>query len=100
MKKEKMLNRLTGLIDHGMDAAHTVANDLEQRFRNEARTITRRAKDGLMDQTNRIVSAEEMMMRNVKDHPVIYILAGLSIFGLLLAFTKLFFDQRRHRERW
>lgn len=95
--KDKIFNRLNGLLDHGKDRVHTLTDELEDRIRTEAQAMAERARGGLKHGREQLHTAEEMMMRNMKDHPVFYILGALSLLGLFVAISRLFFDQRTRR---
>jgi len=97
-KNEKVINRLNGLIDQGMDKMHTITGDLEEKFRAEAEAMARRTKSGLKQGREQLQTAEEVVLRNAKDHPVLFILGALSVIGLFVAISRLFFDQSPHEE--
>src|SRR5450432_1745582 len=96
MKNDKALNRIHGLIDQGKDKMHDLTDDLEERLRDEAEAMARRARAGLKQGREQLQTAEEVVMRNVQDHPVIFILGALSIVGLFLAVSRLLSEPHRH----
>lgn len=93
LKNDKVLNRLNGLIDQGMGKMQTITTDLEDKFRTEAEAMTRRAQAGFKQGREQFQTAEEVVMRNAKDHPMLFILGALSVIGLCVAISRLFFDQ-------
>ena len=97
MKKEQLFNRVSGMVDDGVSRLHSVADDLEEKFRDNRDDLTRRARKSWSYGKDKLATAEETMMSTVKEHPYMFLLAGLSILGLIIA--KLMFDQRE-REEW
>src|SRR5437899_3264962 len=91
MNKDKVINRLAGLMDDGVERMHTIADDLGKRVRTDASLVAERAKIGLMHGRERLMTTEQRMIRNMRAHPIPFLLAGLSVCGLILA--KLIYDQ-------
>ncbi len=98
MKNDKVLNRLNGLIDQGMGKMQTITSDLEGKFRNEAEDLARRARGGLEQGRAQFQNAEQVLIKNAKDHPVLFILGALSVIGLFVAVSRLFLEESTGEE--
>ena len=98
VKKDEVFNRLSGLLDQGKDKMQAITDDLEDRFRTEAEAMAERARGGLKQGHEQFRTAEEMMRRNAKDHPLLFILGALSIVGLAVVIGRLFCDQDAEEE--
>ncbi len=56
------------------------------------------ARDGLERGRVALVSLERSMVRNVREHPSLYVIAGLALLGLLVA--RIMRDRRELRAKW
>jgi hypothetical protein len=88
LKKDRILNQINGIFDDGMSRVQDVAGDLEER----SMQMARRAKDGLLQSRDTIVSLEEAFVRTVRKNPVLFIGAAVALAGLFVA--KLLLEQR------
>lgn len=79
-KKEKLYNRVTGLLDEGLNRMHGLADDWEE----TASTAARRARSGLRQGRERLMTAEENVTQSVKDHPYVFMLIGLGLLSLVI----------------
>ena len=95
MKKEEIVNRLSGLFDQGRERMHEVRDDMEERFRTGAEAVTARAREGWSDGRERFLDAEQRMVRTVRENQTVFLLAGLSLLGLVLA--KLLYDRQKRQ---
>ena len=84
MKKNNIINRLSGLMEEGVDRIQDIAGDLQDTVRKEASVIARRAKTGLKEGKERAILAEERVVGTVKDHPTVFVLAAVGL-GFLTA---------------
>jgi len=62
------------------------------KVREQAAHMAEHAREKLVRGREAMVSLEEAVVRNVRQNPRLYVMAGLALLGLLLA--KRFFDRR------
>jgi hypothetical protein len=84
MKKNNIINRLSGLVEEGVDRVQDIAGDVQDTLRKEASVLARRARSGLREGKERAIDAEERMVGTVKDHPTVFVLAAIGL-GFLTA---------------
>ena len=92
MKKEEIVNRLTGLFDQGLDRIQEARGEVEEHFRTGTKAVTKRAKTGWNEGKGRFLATEQRLAGTLKQHPTVFILAGLGVLGLV--FAKLLYDAR------
>ena len=92
MKKEEIVNRLTGLFDQGLDRMHEAKDEVEEHFRTGTKAVTERARTGWSEGRGRFFATEQRLAETVKQHPTVFLLAGLGVLGLV--FAKLLYDAR------
>ena len=83
--KKNLINRITGLMEEGVDRVQDMAGDVQHRVREEASVIARRARSGLREGKDRAMQAEEKMVGTVKAHPTVFILAAVGLAFLTAA---------------
>lgn len=84
MNKKNMINRITGLVEEGVDRVQDLAGDVQHKIREEASVFARRARSGLREGKDRAILAEEKMVGTVKAHPTVFVLAAVGL-GFLTA---------------
>ncbi len=82
--KKNIINRITGLVEEGVDRVQDMAGDVQHRVREEASVMARRARTGIREGKERAIQAEEQMVGTVKAHPTVFILAAVGL-GFLTA---------------
>jgi vacuolar-type H+-ATPase subunit E/Vma4 len=82
--KKNIFNRISGLVEEGVERAQEVAGDVQHRMREEASVLARRARSGIREGRERAIHAEEQMVDTVKAHPTVFVLAAVGL-GFLTA---------------
>lgn len=81
--KEVALDKINDLLEEGLDHLHKVGEYVEDMFKGDG--IAKRATEGLLQTKDKILSSERSITRHIQKHPIIFILAGVSLIGLLVA---------------
>ena len=85
MNLKNEFNRLSDYFNGGMGKAHTATEDLTDMMRQTTSDVTGRMRSGLRDGREALHTAQDAMVRNVKEYPTIYIIAGALLLGLFIA---------------
>lgn len=93
--KDKVFHRIGDLVDESVERIQDVADDLEDRVRAQAGVVSRRARAGWREGKDRMVTAEEQLVRTVKAHPVPFILAAMGLLGLVIGAAFYEYNTRR-----
>lgn len=83
-RKDNFLNRVSGLFDDGVCRVQDAADDLQHRIRKDKRTLTRKARQGYWDGRDRVASAEEAILRSVRENPSIFSIVALLLVGIIV----------------
>ncbi|MDP9291608.1 MAG: hypothetical protein M3O82_04495 [Verrucomicrobiota bacterium] len=91
MKKPKLVNRISGLMDQGVERLQSVAGNVQDRVTSDGCWWKRRATDALREGKEKLMPTEAPALRVLKEHPVLLIIAGVFLLGLVVG--KLMLDR-------
>lgn len=97
MKRRRFLHRR---FDHRMDRLQGAADLFDEQLekaREHVSAAADHAREGLHRGRKAVVTLEQNIVQAVRENPVLFILAAVSLVGLLLAGLWM---ARRHRERF
>ena len=83
--KNNIINRISGLVEGGVDRVQDMAGDVQHKVRKEASVIARRARTGLREGKDCAILAEERVVGTVKAHPTAFLLAAVGLGFLTVA---------------
>lgn len=81
LKKDEIVNRLNELVDEGRGLVRKISDDVGC----NAREFGWKAKKEFVRGRRAIVSAEESIAKQAKDHPVAFMLIGFAIASVVAA---------------
>ena|SRR5437764_850202 len=100
MNLKKEFNRLSDYFSGSMNHMQTTTEDLGSKMRDRASYYGERTRDGLRSSKDSLMSMEDMMMRHVRENPLLYILTGLLLVGAIIAKMTLYTEHRPMRPEW
>ena len=86
MNLKKEFNRLSGMFGDRYSDMQETNDDYRHRMRKEAGALADRARRGLEQSRDTLMSAEEMIERHMRQNSMMYLIAGLLLlvgFALL-----------------
>lgn len=92
MKKEEIVNRLSGLFDQGLGKMQDVGKGMDEKFRAGTKIIVEGAEKTWNEGRDQVLNTERRLVGTVKQYPSVFILAGLSLMGLF--FAKMLYDSQ------
>lgn len=82
--KKNFINRISGIVEEGVERVQEMAGDVQHRVREEASVLARRTRTGIREGKDAAMHAEQQMVKTVKSHPTVFILAAIGL-GFLTA---------------
>lgn len=95
-KKQSMQHRFSDLLDHGVGRVQDVADEVQSRVKKESKVLSKKAKAGYSDSLEALGSAEDVMLRTVRENPGL--IAGLLLIVVGLVVGAMIVRNRRRDE--
>lgn len=102
LRKNNLINRFSDILEESRGRVQDAAGDLSDRLRRDGKKLAKQARRGYVDGKDRVLTAEENVVRKVRENPAVFGLIALVILGLVIG--KLFLSSSREttlmEEEW
>ncbi len=82
--KDRLIDRLNGFWDEGVDRVCDVADNLERSWHKNKKRARKQAKRSYRDGRDKVVSMEESFADSIRRNPSIFIAIGVLLVALIV----------------
>jgi hypothetical protein len=100
MNLKKEFNRLSDYFTSGTDKMGTMTEEMSEKMRSHASHLSERAREGLRQSKDSLMSTEDMLVEHMRQNSMLYIITGLLLVLAIVAKLTHYTARRPMREEW